>query len=155
MILNPLVDSPAVTPDLHLTAASRLRGTRERYTENRRRLVQLLADAARPLTIREVIDRGDGLPQSSVYRNLVVMERVGIVRRVVGTDEFARFELDEELTGHHHHVICSSCGAVRDFTTKPRTERALQAVADDASLQTGFALESHSLDLFGLCEACA
>jgi Fe2+ or Zn2+ uptake regulation protein len=155
VILNSTATLPAVMPDLHLTVASRLRESRERYTQNRRSLVQLLGDASQPLAIRDILDAGGGLAQSSVYRNLVVLERAGVVRRLQGPDEFARYELEEDLTHHHHHVVCSSCGAVRDFTTSSGLERTLRRVVDEASRQTGYALDRHTLDVFGLCKNCA
>ena len=48
-----------------------------------------------------------------------MLEQAGVVHRVVATDEFTRYELAEDLTEHHHHLICSSCGAVADFTIGP------------------------------------
>ena len=140
--------------DVHHTAADRLRTDGHRYTGGRRTLVDTLLRADRPLTIGEVLARVDGLAQSSAYRNLAVLERAGVVQRVVTTGEWARYELAEDFTGHHHHLICSACGAVRDFTLSPRLERsiddALAAVADEE----GFTLEHHRLDLVGLCTDC-
>jgi len=144
-----------VSTDLHVTAAARLRSSRERYTGNRRALVELLSDAGQPLAIRDILTARPGLAQSSAYRNLVVLERAGVVQRVASADEFARFELAEDLTEHHHHVICSNCGKVQDFTTSPGLERTLKQVISHAAKQTGFDLESHSLDLIGLCDTCA
>ncbi len=109
--------------DLHLTVDRTLRLGGQRYTPNRRVVVELLEDADRPLTIAELLEAGDRLAQSSVYRNLAVLEEVGVVHRVAGGDEFARYELAEDLTEHHHHhLICSSCGAVADFTVSPQLE---------------------------------
>ncbi len=126
----------AVAVDLHHTAATRLRAVGQRYTPNRRALVDILSAAAQPLSIPDVLQAGPLLPQSSVYRNLAVLEQARVVRRIVASDEFARYELTEDLTGHHHHLICSNCGSV---------------VSD----RTGFAAISHRLDLVGLCQACA
>ena len=103
-------------PDVHTTAESRLRVDRQRYTGSRRQIIGTLAAADRPMSIPEVLDACHGLAQSSAYRNLAVLERAGIVRRVVTRDEFARYELAEDLTEHHHHLVCDTCGSVEDFT---------------------------------------
>ena len=103
------------------TAAHRLRGVGQRLTSNREALVDTLADATRPLTIPEILDRRKRLAQSSVYRNLVVLEDAGIVHRVLGAGEFARWELAEDLTGHHHHLICA---VVRARRRRPGVSRA-------------------------------
>ncbi|MGH9138229.1 MAG: Fur family transcriptional regulator [Acidimicrobiales bacterium] len=140
--------------DLHTTAAARLRRDDQRYTRNRRALVDALAGADRPLTIQEVLSARAELAQSSSYRNLAVLERSGVVRRVVSSDDFARYELAEDLTGHHHHLICSSCGAVEDFTVPTRLERNLEHALDKVMSDTGFSADHHRLDLVGTCAAC-
>ena len=141
--------------DLHEEAARRLRAHDQRYTACRQGIVDLLAGADAPLSIPQLRDHDRSLAQSSAYRNLAVLERAGVVHRIVAADEFARYELAEDLTEHHHHLICASCGDVRDFTVSPELEgdldRALGLVARDH----GFAADHHRLDLVGTCAACA
>lgn len=152
-------DSPdlasARTHDLHVTAAQRLRGDGQRYTSNRRALVELLDTTDHPVTIAEVLVLRTDLAQSSVYRNLAVLEQAGVVHRVVATDEFTRFELAQDLTEHHHHLICTTCGAVADFTIEPHLETSMDEAFARVSEQTGFETEHHRLDLVGRCAACA
>lgn len=148
------VATDVATDELHATVAQRLREDDQRYTGGRRALVETLATAGRPLTIAEVLERGSGVPQSSAYRNLAVLERAGVVHRIVTSDEFARFELDEELTEHHHHLICSSCGAVADFTVAPNLERSLDRAFAEVAAAHGFTVEHHRLDLVGRCATC-
>jgi Fe2+ or Zn2+ uptake regulation protein len=140
---------------LHSTAAERLRSSGERYTGQRRAIVEVLAGAERPLAVPDILAAGTALPQSSTYRNLVVLERAGVATRLATASGEGRFELAEDLTEHHHHVVCSNCGRVQDFTTSPTLERALDQLNADAGRQTGYTLETHSLDLIGLCEDCA
>ena len=146
----------ATTPrtDLHTTAAQRLRTDGQRYTTGRRALVTLLDEATRPLTIAELLELDRSLAQSSAYRNLAVLERGGVVHRLVTTDEFARFELAEDLTEHHHHLICSACGSMEDFTVSPQLESSLEKAFAKASDSAGFTTQYHRLDLVGLCPTC-
>jgi Fe2+ or Zn2+ uptake regulation protein len=78
-----------------------------------------------------------------------------VVRRILTNGDFARFELAEDLTEHHHHLICSSCGSVGDFTVPATLEadlvRALRRVASRAR----FHADGHRLDVVGLCDRCA
>lgn len=143
------------TVGVHERVASSLGRADQRYTSQRRHLVDLLASAGRPLSIPEILDSRPGLAQSSVYRNLDILERAGSVRRVLGADEFARYELDEELTGHHHHLVCTNCRRITDFEVDARHERSLERVLDDAATRSGFRAVAHRLDLFGLCRDCA
>lgn len=143
------------TTDLHDVAFTRLRARDQRYTRGRRAIIDLLARAGAPLSIPQLLERDRSLAQSSTYRNLAVLEGAGVVHRIVSSDEFSRYELAEDLTEHHHHLICSSCGDVRDFTVPSALEgeldRALGRVAGDH----GFAADHHRLDLVGTCATCA
>lgn len=141
--------------DLHTTVADRLRTAGQRYTPNRRALVDVLAASGRPLAITEILVSRSGLPQSSAYRNLTVLEQARVVRRVEGGDDFARYELAEDITGHHHHLVCSSCGAVQDFTAPSHLERTVDKVMAEVAARTGFTSNAHSLKLLGLCRSCA
>jgi Fur family transcriptional regulator, ferric uptake regulator len=137
------------------TVVRRLGEHQQRMTAVREQLVEILAAADRPLTIPEVLDAGQGLAQSSVYRNLVVLEQVGVVHRVVTHDEFARYELAEDLTEHHHHLVCSNCGRVEDLPASESIERSVEAAVVQAARKVGFQTRQHRLDLVGTCADCS
>jgi Fe2+ or Zn2+ uptake regulation protein len=141
--------------DVHATATSRLRADGQRYTTGRRALVDALAASPRPLTIPQLLEQGRSLAQSSVYRNLAVLERAAVVHRIVTADDFARYELAEDLTEHHHHhLICAQCGDVTDFTLPGALEDELDAAAAKVARRTGFSVDRHQLDLVGTCPTC-
>jgi Fe2+ or Zn2+ uptake regulation protein len=140
-----------MTTAVHDTAERRLRDSGQRYTSQRRSLVDLLARAGHPLTLPEILRNRRQLKQSSVYRNLADLEQAGVVRRVATDEEHGRYELAEELTGHHHHLVCARCGTMRDVAVPQELDRSLDKIARRA----GFASVSHRLDLIGLCADCA
>jgi Fur family transcriptional regulator, ferric uptake regulator len=142
-------------PDIHTTVADRLGHQSQRYTSKRRLLVTMLEGAGKPLSIPDILARQRTLPQSSVYRNLTVLEHAGAVRRVVADDEYARYELAEDLTRHHHHLICSSCGKVEDVTIPPELEARMDRSLSRLARREQFATAAHRLDLIGTCRACA
>jgi Fur family ferric uptake transcriptional regulator len=144
-----------VGEDLHQLVDLRLRAVGQRYTPSRRALVEVLARADRPLTTGEILARRRGLPQSSAYRNLVALEQADAVRRVAGSDEFSRYELAEDLIGHHHHLVCSSCGAVEDFPASHHLEQAMDRAMKDVRRSNRFAPDTHHVQLRGLCSSCA
>lgn len=140
--------------DLHSTAHARLHADGQRYTARRRALVDELERSDRPLSIPELLDNRRDLAQSSAYRNLSVLERSGVVRRIVTQDDFARYELAEDLTEHHHHLVCSRCGNVEDFTVSDELEQELDRALRRAASTHGFAATSHQLDILGTCDRC-
>jgi Fur family ferric uptake transcriptional regulator len=135
-------------------AAARLAAQGQRFTSNRRDLLHLLAGAGRPLTIPDILERRAGLAQSSVYRNLAVLEQFGLVQRLVTTGEWARYELAEDLSEHHHHLICSSCGTVRDVAVSATLEAEIHRALTAAASAAGFVAQHHRLDLVGVCASC-
>ena len=146
----------AVPDELHSAIAARLRRSGQRATPNRNALVLILLRAGRPVTIPEILDTDSELAQSSVYRNLQLLEQAGVVHRIVTNAEFARYELAEDLTGdHHHHLICSSCGSVEDVPATAGLERSLHNAIDQIAQTTGFQTATHRIDLVGLCRDCA
>ncbi len=145
---------PRTADDLDREVGTRVHASGQRYTANRQAVVRILAEADRPLTTAEVVAAGPGLAQSSVYRNLSVLEAAGVVRRIAGGDEFTRFELAEDLAGHHHHLICLQCGAVADFTVPAAVEEALEVALARVAGSVGFSSEHHRLDLVGRCANC-
>jgi len=130
-----------VTVELHDTVASRLQQGDNRYTRHRRALIEVLKAAKQPMTIAEILAVGTDLPQSSVYRNLSVFEETGLVQRLVGAGDYARFELAEDLLGHHELPAELEEEIERTLATLARRKR--------------FQLHAHRLDLMGLCRDCA
>ena len=141
-------------PDIHAAIEHRLRGADQRYTSGRRRLVALLVDSGQPMTLPELLAADRSLAQSSAYRNLAVLEQVGAVARIVTRGDHASYELAEDLTGHHHHLVCSACGEVADFALAPELEAELERVLASAARKARYAVEHHRLDLVGRCSSC-
>ena len=126
----------------------------QRYTPLRVALVAALASAGRPLTVPEVVEVAPEIPLSSAYRNITVLIEAGVIKRILGTDDLGRFELTEELSDHHHHLICSTCGKVEDLHSSAELEQTLGVVSQRAAHEQGYQVLEHRLDLVGLCREC-
>lgn len=126
----------------------------QRYTGGRRRLVDALADAGTPVTLPGLLRLAPDLAQSSAYRNLALLEEAGVVRRLVHGGEHAHYELAEDLTEHHHHLVCEECGLVRDITLDDALEAALDRALDGLARTEGFSPRHHALDVYGRCADC-
>ena len=139
---------------VHDEVEARLRLHQLRYTPGRRAIIDLLVSAGHPVSIGDIGDGLPGLPTSSAYRHLADLQSLGLVRRVAANDDFARFELAEDLTEHHHHLHCVECGKVIDVTPTATFERALTRAVAELSEAVGFHPQGHRLDALGLCANC-
>jgi Fe2+ or Zn2+ uptake regulation protein len=140
--------------NLHELVEIRLRRVDQRYTSGRRAIVELLGSFGHPMSISDIGVELPDVPRSSAYRHLVDLQSAGVVRRIAAGDEFARFELAEDLTEHHHHLLCSSCGRVIDVTPTPAFERTVSEMVHQLSDQQDFQATSHALDVIGHCSDC-
>ena len=144
--------------DLLLEVKRRLTDADQRLTPARRRMIEVFARAGRPLAVHEIVDGADGaLPVSSVYRNLAVLTAAGVISRCNFDEGFVRYELDQALTSHHPHLVCSSCRRVVDVADAELA--AVEAALDDAARtllrRHGFVVRTHAVDLIGECASCA
>ncbi len=138
----------------HAFVQQRLSAENHRYTTGRHRLVDALAGSSQPLTLPEIIEIAPDLAASSVYRNLEVLERCGVVRRITSGGGHAHFELAEPLLSHHHHLICVNCGAIEDVHLDDELEELLDRNFNRLATRASFNPLHHTLDLHGECGEC-
>ena len=85
---------------------------------------------------------------STVYRILSQMVTAHEVDVVVLEDGQALYRLCS--TEHHHHVRCRSCGRADEITVDE-----LERIAKKIGKQHGFTNIEHTIEISGLCDACA
>ena len=139
--------------DINEIAAFQLQTINQRYTKNRRKLIEILLKTSKPITINQILESDSKLAQSSVYRNLAVLEEAGLVVKIITNDDHAHYELAEHILDHHHHIICSPCGEILDFHLSEKIEKALENSLKEIA-DVGFSIDRHRLDLLGTCGEC-
>ena len=146
----------ATNPEqLHEAVASALtKHAKLKYTKNRRLVVDVLAAMDKPVTPPEITKAGKQLAASTVYRNLDLLADVGVVRKIAG-EPYSFYELAEPLKPHHHHLICVDCGDIEDVEFGSAFEAQVDKGLTKAAKKAGFKPLHHTLDLQGLCKACA
>ncbi len=153
--MDPQTTPTETNGEIHEQVARRLAHAEQRYTTSRRRLVEALHHAGRPLTAPEITELAPDLAQSSAYRNLDVLEQCGVVRRISAGPEHTHFELAEPLLGHHHHLICVTCGTIADVHLDDEIESLVDQRLGEAASAAGFTPLHHTLDLHGHCAECS
>ncbi len=154
MTSNRDTDSRLSTSDLHAAVSLRLARHDYRYTRGRQRLVEVILAAGQPVTLPDIVMAAPGLAPSSVYRNLDVLERSGVVNRITSTGDHAYFEFAEPLLSHHHHLVCVDCGSIEDVFLDDELEASVDRSLAEVAGRAGFTPLRHSLDLHGRCAGC-
>ncbi len=140
---------------LEQAVEQRLAAEGVRLTQGRRNTVEALAKMRGPRTAAEIHGQiGSTVPLSSLYRSLSVLTDADVLSAHHGPDGVIRFELAEWFTGHHHHLICTSCGAVIDVTPTINQERVMEELVDEMALDAGFTVSGHRFEIEGTCRAC-
>jgi Fur family ferric uptake transcriptional regulator len=87
--------------------------------------------------------------RASIYRILDELERLGRVQRVATGQAMVRYERVDDPEGHHHHLVCESCGAVEPFS-----DESLEQAIEEASDRVPLAVSEHEIVLRGRCKQC-
>ena len=129
-------------------SGERLEDTGYRLTAPRRAVLEAIAGANRPFTIEELSDRLPNIGRATVFRTIKLLQELDIVCRVPLEDGGVRYERSRSGR-HHHHLICSECGSVTEFSD-PSLDEAIEQNATTAA----FELDGHSAELYGRCATC-
>lgn len=133
------------------SAKSLLKEKGLRSTQGRVRVLEELSSSKIPVTVADLYKRlGAGvMDQVTLYRTLETFVNADIVRSLSLRKDCAHYELSDD---HHHHVVCTECGTMKDFDGCDIEKMAQSAL----SQVKGFAsITKHSFELFGLCTRCA
>ena len=131
----------------------RLRGAGFRATGSRLSVARALAEAGQPLgtpALAEKLVPGE-MDLATLYRTLKSFEEKGLVRNIPIDQRFASYEWTHEEEGHHHHVVCRSCGRIEEIP-QCHLEALEKSVLETATHFS--AITSHSLEFFGVCDGC-
>jgi Fur family ferric uptake transcriptional regulator len=140
-------------PDASPALAERLRARGLRLTPQRQQVLAAVTalEHATPETIgarlREQAGPGGAAPDTStVYRNLELLERLGLVWHTHLGKGAPVYHAAEHP---HLHVVCASCGAVSSVAPD-----LLDSAAERLAAEIGFTVDVGHVALSGTCAAC-
>ena len=121
-------------------------------TEPRRLVAEMVAERGDHFTALDLVGEAKrrrlGVGRATVFRALELFEELGLVERLdLPTGEHAYVVCEPT---HHHHVICQSCGRGTEVE-----DCGIEAVTREIQRRTGYVVDSHRIELFGLCPECA
>lgn len=122
-----------------------LRG--HRMTASRRRVLEALVRAPAHFTVEDLFGLAPGVGRATVFRTMKLLQDLNVVCRVRMEDGSLHYRLSTR--GHHHHLVCRTCGRVEDFSTCD-----VASLVDDLSRNTAYEIEGHWLEVYGRCASC-
>ena len=132
--------------------------SRFRLTSARRAIYRILDREKHHLTVDEIYWRlHDEYPRiglTTIYRTLNVLADIGLACKLDFGDGRARFEA---LPGssHHHHLICTQCRKVYDYSDFVDEElHLIEKTEKKLEEKFGFRIQNHTINFYGLCGAC-
>jgi len=140
---------------------SKLKHRGYRPTKGRKAVLSVLTSTTGHLSVEEiymkVYSEYPSIGLTSVYRTLEILVNLGMVHKFDFMDRKARYEL-ANIPGskkHHHHIICTSCGKIIDYTDFVDEELALvRQTEKHLSEKYNFKINNHVIQYYGLCEKC-
>ena len=122
-----------------------------RLTDARRSIAALIAARDGHFTAADLVAearaRRLGIGRATIFRTLDVLTDLRAVERLdLPSGEHAYVACEPV---HHHHVVCSGCGASQDVD-----DAGWRSVVRDIEARTGYRIDDHRLELFGRCPDC-
>lgn len=123
-----------------------------KITPQRRNVIKAIIDTHEHLTpaaIHEKVRRKNpGIGLVTIYRTLEMLAGLGLICETHAGGS-CRSYLMRRPSEHHHHLICSDCGTVIDFT-----ECDLGGLERKLAKETSFKINGHLLEFLGQCRSC-
>jgi Fe2+ or Zn2+ uptake regulation protein len=102
------------------------------------------------LTLHELITKLPQHDQVTVYRNIDLFEKLGIITRIrLGWT--TKIELSDLFQHHHHHFTCLKCLRVINLPEDKTVERSINKLGEGQGLK----ITDHQLEIRGLCNSCS
>ncbi len=94
-------------------------------------------------------EHGEKVSLSTVYRNVKLLARMGILRELELAEGHKRYEINQPAPHHHHHLICVRCNKTVEF----KNDSVLKAGAKTAE-KSGYHLLDCQLLIHAVCPTC-
>ncbi|MCU0573046.1 MAG: transcriptional repressor [Syntrophobacteraceae bacterium] len=121
----------------------------KRFTNQRQRIWEVFKEKSSGLTVAQAADllRADGIGHTTVYRVVKEFVELGFLKWVHGAD--GEHQYVACAGGHCHPLVCRDCGRVQLVDCQ-----GLNTLQKLVSVETGFRVDGHHLEIFGVCPEC-
>lgn len=120
-----------------------------KLTKQRCEIINALEDSP-PLVAEEIlylVNKQCKVNLSTVYRNLNILQKMGLIRKVNSFGQADQYELVKNTC--RHSLECLKCGAKVTYS-----ECVFDQMVNNIESQTNFKVKKHNLEIFGTCSKC-
>jgi len=138
----------------------KLRRHTSRVTAPREAVLEFLSRSSKHMSAKEIytaIQRNyPGIGMSTVYRTLDLLARMGVVTKLAIGDGQNRYEFkSSEKDKHHHHLICTKCGDITNYSEFLEEElKLVRKTEEKLSKKYDFVILDHNIEFLGICKKC-
>jgi Fur family ferric uptake transcriptional regulator len=137
----------------------RFKGEGFRWTITRKAILDLLSRTSKHMSTQEIYDSllklYPGIGLSTVYRTLDLLSRMGLVNKLNIGEGKSRYEYRPGEESAHHHLICTNCGRIIDYSDFLDEELLLIGkIEKNLARKHDFVVKEHNIDFYGLCKDC-
>ena len=125
----------------------RLEGLEHRVTPSRVAVIAAVLGQSGHFSVDDIVRQARGVGRATVFRTMRLLTELDVVCRVLLDDGSLHYRVSRH--GHHHHLVCTSCGSVRDLD-----ECAVGDLVRELASSTRYQIEGHWLEFYGRCEDC-
>lgn len=139
----------------------KFRGCGYRLTLGREAILDVLSKSEGHLSAEDIYTkihpRNPNVGLTTIYRTLDVLSNLGMVYKLDFGDGRARYEFAEGPKGahHHHHLVCTECHKIIDYTDFIDDEvELLNQTEKGLGKKYKFKITNHLIQFYGVCEEC-
>ncbi len=125
----------------------RLEAQGHRVTPSRVAVIASVLAHSGHFSVEDMMREARAVGRATVFRTMRLLTELDIVCRVLLEDGSLRYRVSRR--GHHHHLVCVSCGNVKDLD-----ECAIADLVRELAAATQYQIEGHWLEFYGRCAAC-
>lgn len=132
-----------------MNTKSELRELGIQHTRQRASILELLKSSKTPITINEIKEGLDvDIDLSTIYRTLLLFEEKNLIKKTILQDPLENvYDYNRQI--HKHHLICLKCKKIVNIDDCPLSDYEARVAKN-----TGFIIQNHQLELYGICPEC-
>ncbi|THE12436.1 transcriptional repressor [Bacillus timonensis] len=118
-----------------------------RITPQRTLILQTILSLKGHPTVEEIHRQIPHISLATIYNNVKLFVSLRILKELPYGNGLSKYELTNQP--NHYHILCEACGDIIDFNYPTLTQ-----IEDVANKLTQFKINSHQMEVYGLCQSC-